>query len=560
MLQKIKSELFSCIQEIYPKIEFSNNEIEVSCLYDEKGDFTSNLCLKYSKIVQANPSEIANRLIDKINLEEITRIEVAGPGFLNFFITNSALMDLLNEKSKSFTDTSSVNIEFVSANPTGPLHLAHGRGAVVGDVLSNIYKFFGHKVTREYYVNNTGNQIKEFVSSILFKISEKNKLNLTYPQYYKGEYIQIIADNCYDQFNSLINFKDLKEDDEINIVNFAIKSLVKQSIETLNETGIKFDQISYETDIVNKKLLPEIITKLSEKNLIYKGQLDMPKDYQGTQKDNEITIFKSTLFEDDEDRAITKNDGTPTYFANDIAYHADKHKRGFDKLINIWGADHLGYFKRLSAALKALYPSIDFSVVFCQIVNLKRDNKIQKLSKREGNIFELKLLVEEIGIENFRYFMCYRKNDTHMDLDIDWIKKENKENPIYYIQYSYARAQSVLDKKKNIIDTSIDMPLELKNLYKKLYDWDSVALSAYKKQEVHLIAHYLESLASYFHSLWSSAKSNSQIRFLDNDNNLSNHSYNVLKKYQDNMNEGLNILGIKPKLKKKKKKNILYLL
>ena len=549
MLQKIKSELFSCIQDIYPEIKFSMTDIEVSSLYDEKGDFTSNLCLKYSKIVQANPSEIANRLIDKFNLEEITRIEVAGPGFLNFFITNAALMDLLNEKSKSFTDTSSVNIEFVSANPTGPLHLAHGRGAVVGDVLSNIYKFFGHKVTREYYVNNTGNQIKEFVSSILFKISEKNKLNLTYPQYYKGEYIQIIADNCYDQFNSLINFKDLKEDDEINIVNFAIKSLVKQSIETLNETGIKFDQISYETDIVNKKLLPEIITKLSEKNLIYKGQLDMPKDYQGTQKDNEITIFKSTLFEDDEDRAITKNDGTPTYFANDIVYHADKHKRGFDKLINIWGADHLGYLKRLSAALKALYPSIDFSVVFCQIVNLKRDNKIQKLSKREGNIFELKLLVEEIGIENFRYFMCYRKNDTHMDLDIDLIKKENKENPIYYIQYSYARAQSVLDRKKNIIDTSIDMPLELKNLYKKLYDWDSVALSAYKKQEVHLIAHYLESLASYFHSLWSSAKSNSQIRFLDNDNNLSNHSYNLLKKYQDTLNEGLNILGIKPKLK-----------
>ena len=549
MLQKIKSELFSCIQDIYPEIKFSISDIEVSSLYDEKGDFTSNLCLKYSKIVQANPSEIANRLIDKFNLEEITRIEVAGPGFLNFFITDSALMDLLNEKSKSFTDTSSVNIEFVSANPTGPLHLAHGRGAVVGDVLSNIYKYFGHKVTREYYVNNTGNQIKEFVSSILFKISEKNKLNLTYPQYYKGEYIQIIADNCYDQFNSLINFKDLKEDDEINIVNFAIKSLVKQSIETLNETGIKFDQISYETDIVNKKLLPEIITKLSEKNLIYKGQLDMPKDYQGTQKDNEITIFKSTLFEDDEDRAITKNDGTPTYFANDIAYHADKHKRGFDKLINIWGADHLGYLKRLSAALKALYPSIDFSVVFCQIVNLKRDNKIQKLSKREGNIFELKLLVEEIGIENFRYFMCYRKNDTHMDLDIDLIKKENKENPIYYIQYSYARAQSVLDRKKNIIDTSIDMPLELKNLYKKLYDWDSVALSAYKKQEVHLIAHYLESLASHFHSLWSSAKSNSQIRFLDNDNNLSNRSYSLLKKYQDTLSEGLNILGIKPKLK-----------
>ena len=549
MLQKIKSELFSCIQNMYPEIEFSLRDIEVSSLYDEKGDFTSNLCLKYSKILKSSPSDIAKRLIESFKLEEITKIEVAGPGFLNFFVTDIALIDLLSKKSQLFTDTSSVNIEFVSANPTGPLHLAHGRGAVVGDVLSNLYKYFGHKVTREYYVNNTGNQIREFVSSILFKISEKNKLNLTYTQYYKGEYIQTIANNCYDHFNLLINFNDLKEEDELNIVNFAIKSLVEQSIETLEETGINFDQISYETDIMNKRLLPELINNLSEKNLIYKGQLEMPKDFQETKKDNEITIFKSTLFEDDEDRAITKNDGTPTYFANDVAYHADKHKRGFDKLINIWGADHLGYLKRLSAALKALYPSINFSVVFCQIVNLKRNNKIQKLSKREGNIFELKLLVDEIGVENFRYFMCYRKNDTHMDLDIDLIKKENKENPIYYIQYSYARAQSVLDRKKNIIDNFIDMPIELKNLYKKLFDWDSVVLAAYKKQEVHLIAHYLESLASYFHSFWSSAKSNSKIRFLDNDDNISKHSHNLLKKYQYTVNEGLNILGIKPKLK-----------
>jgi arginyl-tRNA synthetase len=458
-------------------------------------------------------------------------------------------MDLLNEEPSSFNDTSSVNIEFVSANPTGPLHLAHGRGAVVGDVLSNIYKYFGHKVTREYYVNNTGNQIKEFVSSVLFKISEKYKLNLNYSQHYKGDYIQTIADNCYDQFNNSIQFNSINEEDEINLANFAIKSLVEESIKTLKQTGIKFDQISYETDIMDKDLLTEIINKLSDKKLIYRGQLEMPKDYQGTKKENEITIFKSTLFEDDEDRAVTKNDGSPTYFANDVAYHVDKHKRGFDKLINIWGADHLGYLKRLSAALRALYPSINFSVVFCQIVNLKRDNKIQKLSKREGNIFELKLLVEEIGIENFRYFMCYRKNDTHMDLDIDLIKKENKENPIYYIQYSYARAQSVLDRKKNIIDASIDMPLELKNLYKKLFDWNSVVLAAYQRQEVHLIAHYLESLASYFHSLWSSAKANSQIRFLDNNDNISSHSYNLLKKYQDTLNQGLKILGIKPKLK-----------
>ena len=227
---------------------------------------------------------------------------------------------------------------------------------------------------------------------------------------------------------------------------------------------------------MEKGYLPLILQKLNKSDLTYKGQLNAPKDYTGTQKDNDLTIFKSTLFDDDEDRALTKNDGSPTYFANDIAYHEDKYQRGYNKLINIWGADHLGYLKRLSSAITCLHPKIDFSVVFCQIVNLKRNNKIQKLSKREGNIFELKNLINEIGMDNFRYFMSYRKNDTHMDLDIDLIKKENKENPIYYIQYSYARTQSVLDKTNKIIETQLLVTSELKNLYKKLLEWENLSL------------------------------------------------------------------------------------
>ena len=209
----------------------------------------------------------------------------------------------------------------------------------------------------------------------------------------------------------------------------------------------------------------------------------------------------------------------------------------------------MGYLKRLKSALISLYPSLDFSVVFCQIVNLKRNGQIQKLSKREGNIFELNLLIEEIGIDNFRYFMCYRKNDTHMDLDIDLIKKENKENPIYYIQYSYARSQSVLDRKKNIITINVDFSKELKNLYKRLYDWDYVVLNAYNKNEVHLIAHYLESLASFFHTFWSSSKDNPSMRFLDQDNNISSEFFELLTRYQEIVSKGLGILGIKPKLK-----------
>ena len=549
MLDQIKSSLKDCLNSIDPSIDISADEIEVSLLFDEKGDFTTNIALKFSKIYKQKPSDLAKLIINNFSSQDFDKIEMAGPGFINFFLKDQFFFRLLNSQNNRFQDQSSVNIEFVSANPTGPLHLAHGRGAIVGDVLSNLYQFYGHIVTREYYVNNTGNQINEFLSSILFHISSKHNLNLPYQQFYKGDYIQELAEKCFENFKNIFDSPKLSKDEELQIVNFAIENLVNQSLKTLKHSGINFDQITYETSIVEKKLLPEIIKELEKKGLVYHGQLHDPKDFQGTKKDNEITIFKSTNFGDDEDRAITKNDGTPTYFANDIAYHVDKYQRQYSKLINIWGADHLGYLKRLSSALVSLYPEVNFSVVFCQIVNLKRNNEIQKMSKREGTIFELDELVKEIGIENYRYFMCYRKNDTHMDLDIDLIKKENKENPIYYIQYSFARSQSVLEKTNNVISSNIELSFELKNLIKKIHEWDLVVFNSYKRNEVHLIAHYLESVASMFHSLWSSAKSNPNSKFLDDNDNLSEDAQSLLKKYQLVISEGLGILGIKPKLK-----------
>ena len=549
MLDQIKLSLKDCLSKIDASIDISIDEIEVSLLFDEKGDFTTNIALKFSKLYKQKPSDLAKSIIDNFSSEEFSKIEMAGPGFINFFLKDQFFFNLLNSQQNRFQDQSSVNIEFVSANPTGPLHLAHGRGAIVGDVLSNLYQFYGHNVTREYYVNNTGNQINEFLSSILFHISSKHNLNLPYQQFYKGDYIQELAEKCFENFKNIFDSPKLSKDEELQIVNFAIENLVNQSLKTLKHSGINFDQITYETSIVEKKLLPEIIKELEKKGLVYHGQLHDPKDFQGTKKDNEITIFKSTNFGDDEDRAITKNDGTPTYFANDIAYHVDKYQRQYSKLINIWGADHLGYLKRLSSALVSLYPEVNFSVVFCQIVNLKRNNEIQKMSKREGTIFELDELVKEIGIENYRYFMCYRKNDTHMDLDIDLIKKENKENPIYYIQYSFARSQSVLEKTNNVISSNIELSFELKNLIKKIHEWDLVVFNSYKRNEVHLIAHYLESVASMFHSLWSSAKSNPNSKFLDDNDNLSEDAQSLLKKYQLVISEGLGILGIKPKLK-----------
>ncbi len=547
MLHKLKKSLFEILIKIDKNVSINFEDVEVETLFDKKGDFTTNAALKFAKIFGKNPKQLADIILKAINLNNFEKVQIAGPGFINFFLNDESFNPQLFNNEKEFKENEKVNIEFVSANPTGPLHLAHGRGAVVGDILSNLFEYFGHPVTREYYVNNTGNQINEFLSSILYSISHTHNLNLNEKQFYKGDYINDIAKNCYEKFKPLFDNK-LSFDEKNNIVNYAIENLVNQTLQTLGTAGIKFDQISYETTIMDKGHLPLILEKFKQKNLTYEGQLNAPKDFTGTLKDNQLTIFKSTLFEDDEDRALTKNDGTPTYFANDIAYHEDKFQRGFNKLINIWGADHLGYLKRLSSAITSLHPKIDFSVVFCQIVNLKRDNKIQKLSKREGNIFELKNLIDEIGIDNFRYFMSYRKNDTHMDLDIDLIKRENKENPIYYIQYSYARTQSILNKVNKIVDTPVIITSELKNLYKKLLEWDNVVKSAYLKKEVHLIAHYLESLSSYFHTLWSSSKNKPSVKFLDNENNISSNLIKLLHNYQNVLDEGLKILGIMPKL------------
>jgi arginyl-tRNA synthetase len=546
MFSSIKKNLKKSLLTHNKDLDIEINSIQLELLFDQKGDLTTNICMQYAKLLSMSPIKIAEIILKNFTHPLVEKSELAGPGFINFFLNEDGFDNLISFKDERTIKAKSLNIEFVSANPTGPLHLAHGRGAVVGDVLSNLYEFNGYKVNREYYVNNTGNQINEFLSSILFTISEKYNLSLPFNQFYKGEYIKEIADSCYLKFKNLINI-NISNDQKNQIVNFAIKNLVTKSLSVLKSTNIHFNSVIYETEIMNKDHFSKALSILKKDNLVYEGKLQQPKDYNETKKDNNILIFKSSQFGDDEDRALTKNDGTPTYFANDIAYHLDKVSRGFDILINIWGADHLGYLTRLKSALTAVHKQIDFNVVFCQIVNLKRDNIIQKLSKREGTIFELDKLINEIGVDNFRYFMCYRKNDTHMDLDIDLIKKENKENPIYYIQYASARSHSILKKKNLINKNSIIWSPELKILYKKIFQWNEVILQATNRNEVHLIAHYLEGLASSFHSYWSASKDRPELKFLDNDKNMNLKTEILLSRFLETLNAGLNILGIKPK-------------
>ena len=278
MLHNLKKSLFEILIKIDKNISIYFEDVEVETLFDQKGDFTTNAALKFSKIFGKNPNQLADIIIKAINLNNFEKVEIAGPGFINFFLKDESFNPQLFNYEKEFTENEKVNIEFVSANPTGPLHLAHGRGAVVGDILSNLFEYFGHPVTREYYVNNTGNQINEFLSSILYSISHTYNLNLNEKQFYKGDYINDIAKNCYEKFKPIFDNK-LSSDEKNNIVNYAIENLVNQTLQTLGTAGIKFDQISYETTIMDKGYLPLILEKFKQKDLIYEGQLNAPKDF-----------------------------------------------------------------------------------------------------------------------------------------------------------------------------------------------------------------------------------------------------------------------------------------
>ncbi len=496
-------------------------------------DLSCNIAMILGKSNKLNPKKLAEKLKELFinQIKNFSNVEIAGPGFLNIKLSKFALIKNINfilknnENYGSNQTSESYNIEFVSANPTGPLHVGHCRGAIYGDVLANLLTFNGNKVIKEYYINDYGSQIKNFVESVYFRIQEI-KFKIPFPDkdnLYPGEYIKDIALNILSENNSL-NFKDFEKNFDY-LKKKSLESSMKLIKKDLKLLGIKHDNFFSETEIVNKDLVNKAIDSLKKKKYVEKGFLQPPKG----EKDNnwkkvERLIFKSTLFDDDSDRALQKNDGSWTYFANDVAYHMDKVNRGYQNLVNILGADHTGYIKRITAAVSALSEKkIKLNCKVCQLVKLYKKGEPFKMSKRAGDFISAQDLLNEVDKDSIRFMMLNRSNDVEIDFDFDKIKEKTKDNPVFYVQYAYARINSLL----RISDASFVNKIEFDEsnfnlneietkIIRKVFEWPKIIESASRRFDLHKIPFYLYELSTLFHAYWSKGNEDHKYKFIKN--------------------------------------------
>ena len=491
----------------------------------------------------------------------IENIDVVKPGFINIkfkplfwsnfiqeIITNSSTYGV-NEKEKKLNYL----VEFVSANPTGPLHVGHCRGAILGDVIFNVLIFNKHKVTKEYYVNDYGNQIINFTRSVYFRIREL-KFNETFPNnedLYPGDYLIDFAKNII-SLNSDINF-DNYDDISEKLTTLSIEQALLLIKKNLKSLGINHDNFVSEKNIVVNNEVEEVIKFLQASKFVYKGKIKAPagEDNQNW-VEREQLLFKSTDFGDDKDRALQKSDGSWTYFASDVAYHKNKVDRNFDYLINILGADHAGYIKRISSSVEAL--SGTKGKLICkvsQLVKLIKDKKPFKMSKRKGDYITVDDLIEEVGKDATRFIMLNRSSDVELDFDFDAVKEKSKDNPLYYVQYCYARISSVFRHLNKDLNSNIDIDdysFEYSNdeikILKKVSEWPKCIEAASNKLEPHRIPIYLYELASEFHSYWNLGKQQPGKRFINDQKEISPDKLVFLKAISNVIKSGMSIVGV----------------
>ncbi len=528
------------------------------------GDVSTNAALIILKHTKININDIANLLITDLKKNSIfTEIEFQNPGFINFKININywyKLLDFINKNSnkygfKNFGQGKKINLEFVSANPTGPLHVGHVRGAIYGDVLANLLKKNGFLVTKEYYVNDLGNQIDILANTI--KLHVKNfKYNTNQSldnEMYKGVYLKELSIEMYKKYPKIFD-----NDVDLEIKKKAVECNLNLIVNDLHKLDIKFDKFVSEKKLHENGIVNKAIGILKKKELLYKGKLDKPKGKK--EKDwesKEQILFRSKEFGDDSDRAIMKKDGTWTYFSSDIAYHYDKALRGYDEIINIWGADHAGYIKRVSSALKALnFNNLQFTVKLCQIVNIIDNKKVIKMSKRAGNFILLSEVIDGIGKDALRFFMLIRKNDAHLDFDLEKCLTDTKENPVFYVQYAHARINSIkriiIEKGLLIKEYSSDLLFYIKtemevDIIKTISIWPKVIESSVTYKEPHRIVFYLLDLSSMLHSFWNMGKSDNKYRIIcENNMEMTSARLVLLEAVQSVLKNGLDILSIKP--------------
>ena len=526
-------------------------------------DMSTNVAMVLSKPNKKSPIELAEIIanIIKSDDENIDEIKVEKPGFINLkfkkIFWNNFLKNIINQNNYGSVNSKNSKkylVEFVSANPTGPLHVGHCRGAILGDVISNLLKFNNHIVTKEYYVNDYGNQIIYFTKSIYFRIREilhKEKFPIDNKDLYPGDYLIDIAKNIIEQ-NPNFEFDNFAKISK-ELTKLSVQESIKLIKFNLNNLGISHDNFASETEIVLNNEVEQVVDKLKKDKFVYLGKIKAPEGEESKNwVEREQLLFKSTDFGDDKDRALQKNDKSWTYFASDVAYHNTKLKRNFDVLINILGADHAGYIKRITSVVEAL--SGEKNKLVCkvsQLVKLIKDGKPFKMSKRKGDYITVEDLISEVGKDATRFIMLNRSNDAELDFDFTKVKEKSKDNPLYYVQYCYARISSVFRNLNRNINDDIEITNynfkfnadEIK-IFQKISQWPKCIDIATSKLEPHRIPVYLYELASEFHSYWNMGRNDETKRFIEKDNTIKGEKIIFLKTVSNVIKSGMNIIGV----------------
>jgi arginyl-tRNA synthetase len=536
------------------------------------GDLATNAAMVYAKEAKAagsTPRALAESLAAQLGqADDVESAEVAGPGFLNLRLKPAVYEDVLravltqgDDFGRGAARPGSVNVEYVSANPTGPMHVGHARGAVFGDALAKLLAFAGETVTREYYINDAGAQVDVLARSAFLRYREALGETVTIPEgLYPGDYLKGVGAALASEFGARL--RNMAEAEWLPLVRErAIAAMMEMISDDLAALGVKHAVFFSERSLTGAKdRVAEAVAVLAAKGLIYEGRLPPPKGAPPDDwEDREQTLFRSTQFGDDVDRPLKKSDGAYTYFASDIAYHKDKIDRGFSSLVDVWGADHGGYVKRMRAAVQALSDGkVDLEVRLCQLVRLMRAGEPVKMSKRSGDFVTLREVVDEVGADPVRFIMLMRKNDATLDFDLAKVIEQNAENPAFYVQYAHARTYSAARRAKETFPDFDATPSALaqadlslltdeaeRGLLRKLADFPRVVTQGAQAREPHRIAFFAHELATQFHSYWTRGNENPRLRFVnENERKLTEARIALVASVRQALKSALGVLGV----------------
>lgn len=531
------------------------------------GDIATNAAMVIAKQVGQNPRALAEKIIEALAQDtDIVEMSVAGPGFVNLRISNAFWINqlkLMADESANYGHSTigggkKVNVEFVSANPTGPMHVGHCRGAVVGDTLANLMAFAGFDVTKEYYINDAGSQIDVLARSVMLRYREAlgEAIGDMPEGLYPGDYLVPLGEALAAEYGDALKQKS-EEDALVIIKDAAIDAMMKLIRDDLAALNVHHDVFFSERTVHagNGGKIQSALNDLTLKGHVYRGTLPPPKGQLPEDwEDREQVLFRSTEVGDDIDRPLVKSDGAYTYFAADVAYFVDKFERGFEEMIFVLGADHGGYVKRMEALARAVSDGkVELTVLLCQLVKLLRNGEPVKMSKRAGQFVTLRDVVDEVGRDPVRFMMVYRKNSEPLDFDFAKVTEQSKDNPVFYVQYASARCYSVFRQAREQIP-GIDADLELLHLLddeseialvRKLAEFPRIVESAALAQEPHRVAFYLYELATSFHGHWNKGNDNEHLRFVKvNNPQLTSARLGLVQGVLNVLRSGLGILGV----------------